>query len=128
MQTQRKWSRVTHFFRSLQVAEVLVTLHETVIKIHKLGHWNHNTGQCAIARVRKTVKCWRAKIWGFHTLAEKTAVGYHDAFGDHRIYGRNCPSNNRFAQVLSDRDQVEGGSSADHSNAWDSHRVKLRFT
>lgn len=68
------------------------------------------------------------KIWGFHTLAEKTAVGYHDAFGDHRIYGRNCPSNNRFAQVLSDRDQVEGGSSADHSNAWDSHRVKLRFT
>ena len=66
-----------------------------------------------------------SKIRGFHTLvdSEMTAVGYHNAFLDHRKGERvlRC-------SISSDRDQVEDGSSIDHRDARNSHGVKLRFT
>ena len=93
--------------------------------------WNHKgrpMGLCESAKGGIVSEGELSEIWGFHTLAQTTAIGCHDAFLDHCRRPQILCYSNSFAQFSSDGDQVEGGSSADHRDAWNGHRVKLRLT
>ena len=69
-----------------------------------------------------------SKTWALHTLAETIVVQCYNAFLDQCGGGRILPCMNRFAQFSSDGDYVEGGSSAGHRDAWNTHRIELFFT
>ena len=86
------------------------------------------TGLCQSAKGGIMLESDLSKIQGFHTLAQTTALGHHNA-SLHQCRGdRVLRCDHRFAQFSSNRNQVEDGSGASRHNAWDSHRIKLRFT